>query len=64
MAQQLRVCTALSEHPSLLPSTHVKHLTATYNSSSWVSDIFFWPLRSPDLMCTYPSLYKYKHIKI
>lgn len=34
MVQQLRVPTALAEDPSLVPRTHVKCLTITYNSSS------------------------------
>lgn len=44
VAQQLRVCTALTGDLSLVPSTHAWLLTATYNSSSGRFETLFWAL--------------------
>lgn len=32
-----------------VPSTHIRHLTIAYNSSSQRSDGLFWPLQVPDI---------------
>lgn len=38
MAQKLRVCTALTEAPSWVPSTHTGSFATAYHSRSWGSD--------------------------
>lgn len=45
IVQQLRTHTAFAEDASFVPSTHIRQLTPTYNSSSRSSTSFFWPLQ-------------------
>lgn len=42
VAQQLRVLIALEENQHSLPSTHIRPLTSTHNSSFRRSDALFW----------------------
>lgn len=42
MAQQFRLLAVLPEEPSLVPSTHVRLLTATWTSSSTGSATLLW----------------------
>lgn len=51
MAQWLRVLTALSDDLNSIPSTHTGLLTATCNSSSWWSNVFWALWTSAHIMC-------------
>lgn len=63
--QRLRVCTALTEDLSSVPSIHVEQLINNYNSSSKEFDIFFWTLNVPALMTTHSHIDTHIHfIKI
>jgi hypothetical protein len=42
MAQQFKVLPALTD-PGSIPSTHIRQLTAAYNSSSRESETFWLP---------------------
>lgn len=55
MAQWLRALPTISEDLSSVLGTHVKWLTAAYNSSSRESDFLFWTPRV--WTCTYLSTY-------
>lgn len=45
--------TALAGDQSSVPSTHVGQLTMNWILSSRGSDVLFWPLQNPAVMCTY-----------
>lgn len=51
--QWLKVLTALSEDPSLLPRTH-KWLTTTYTANNRGPDALFWPSQALVFIGTYP----------
>lgn len=53
MVQQLSMFAILVEDLSSDPKTHTGHIKTACNSSSWRSDVFFWSLRAPVLMCTW-----------
>lgn len=47
MAQWLRACTAFTDDPCLVPSTHIGWHTDAYNFNSRESDTLFWTLQAP-----------------
>lgn len=56
-AQFLRVHIALAEDPTLVPSTHFGWLTTAYQSIFRGSDMFFWPLHVPALICRFTQIH-------
>lgn len=49
--------TALPEDQALVPSSHVRWVTAPSNSISWVPNDLFWLFRTPELLCTFPHMH-------
>lgn len=58
MARSLRVCAALTEYPSLVPSTHVEQLTTVYITA------MPWDPAPFSALCEHlhtPSIYKERY---
>lgn len=62
MAQKLRVLFAILENPSQVPSTYLRRLPASCNSSFKGSDALFWSLRATHIRMT--SIHTNIHIHI
>jgi hypothetical protein len=62
MVERLRLCTALAEDLSMLPSTHIRQLTSASNPSSRGSASLLASESPSTHMCICPHRYTHKHI--